>query len=94
MRQVGHADPKVTLSIYAQVMTRGEQERSRLRALLEGSDWAPVGTDLGRGAAVPIAQLSLEPLASPSDAGVSRDGRYWARTSDILLVKQALSQLS
>lgn len=24
MRQVGHSDPKVTLSIYAQVMYRGE----------------------------------------------------------------------
>jgi hypothetical protein len=30
MRQVGHADPKVTLSIYAQVRFRGEGERERL----------------------------------------------------------------
>ena len=29
MRQVGHTDPKVTLSIYAQVMFRGEGERGR-----------------------------------------------------------------
>jgi len=36
MAQVGHADPKVTLAIYAQVMFRGEGERERLRALLEG----------------------------------------------------------
>jgi hypothetical protein len=45
MRQVGHADPKVTLSIYAQVMFRGEGERERLKALVEGPDWALLGTD-------------------------------------------------
>jgi hypothetical protein len=42
MQQVGHADPKVTLSIYAQVMFRGGRER--LRALVEGVDRAPLGT--------------------------------------------------
>jgi hypothetical protein len=40
MRQVGHPDPKVTLASYAQVMLRGEGERERLRALVEGSHWA------------------------------------------------------
>lgn len=40
MRQVGDADPKVTLSIYAQVMLRKDGERERLRALVEGVDWA------------------------------------------------------
>jgi hypothetical protein len=44
MQQVGHADPKVTLSIYAQVMFRGEGERERLSALVEGVDRAPLGT--------------------------------------------------
>jgi integrase len=38
MRQVGHSDPKVTLSIYAQVMFRGEGEAERLKALVEGSN--------------------------------------------------------
>jgi len=40
MRQVGHTDPKVTLSIYAQVMYRGEGERKRLKIVSEGTDWA------------------------------------------------------
>ena len=40
MAQVGHVDPKVTLSIYAQVMFRGEGERERLEGLVNGSDWA------------------------------------------------------
>jgi hypothetical protein len=31
---------------------------------------------------------------SPAGAGPSDHGRYWARTSDLLLVEQALSQLS
>jgi integrase len=47
MRQVGHSDPKVTLSIYAQVMYRGEGERERLKAVVEGSDWALTGTGIG-----------------------------------------------
>ena len=45
MRQVGHADPKVTLSIYAQVMYRGEGERERLKAIVEGAVWALSGTE-------------------------------------------------
>ncbi len=36
MQQVGHADPKVTLSIYAQVMFRGEGEREHLKASSRG----------------------------------------------------------
>lgn len=36
MRQVGHSDPKVTLSIYAQVMYRGEGEQEKLKAIVEG----------------------------------------------------------
>lgn len=47
MRQVGHSDPKVTLSIYAQVMYRGEGERERLKAVVESTDWALTGTDSG-----------------------------------------------
>lgn len=46
MRQVGHSDPKVTLSVYAQVMYRGEGERERLKAVVEGSDWALTGTGI------------------------------------------------
>jgi integrase len=41
MRQVGHADPKVTLSIYAQVMYGGEGERERLKELVEGASSPP-----------------------------------------------------
>jgi hypothetical protein len=43
MRQVGHADPKVTLSIYAQARFRGESERERLKAL----EWAILDSNQG-----------------------------------------------
>ena len=36
MAQLGHADPKMTLGIYARVMLDGEDERNRLRDLIEG----------------------------------------------------------
>ena len=44
MGQVGHADPKVTLSIYAQVMFRGEGEKERLEALVNGAEPVSMGT--------------------------------------------------
>ena len=74
MRQVGHSDPKVTLSIYAQVMFRGEGEAERLRALVEGSNWANNGTS----AVIrpPRAILKLPPrIKNPRLAGL----RGWAR---------------
>jgi integrase len=74
MRQVGHADPKVTLSIYAQVMFRGEGERERLKALVEGSDWALMGTDADLQGAQPGEQLSLRALKPTAVAGTLRVG--------------------
>jgi integrase len=44
MGQLGHADPKFTLRVYAHMMRRGEDEKARLRALVEGVEWAPMGT--------------------------------------------------
>ena len=40
MAQLGHRDPKLTLSVYAGLMYAQEGERERLRALVEGADWA------------------------------------------------------
>ncbi len=46
---MGHADVSTTLRIYAHVMATDLGERKRLRALVEGVHWAPMGTsgDLG-----------------------------------------------
>ena len=90
MRQVGHTDPKVTLSIYAQVMYRGEGERERLKVVSEGSDWA-LGTGGDFEVPEPGEQLTLDAAESRSTAGDSADGRGWARTSDLSRVRGALS---
>jgi integrase len=37
MEQAGHADPKVTLGIYARVMRRTPEDRARLKDLVEGT---------------------------------------------------------
>ncbi len=55
MAQLGHTDPKVTLGIYAHVMFRRDGERERLRALVEGADWAEVGRSSALAASAPLA---------------------------------------
>lgn len=45
MEQAGHADPKVTLGIYARVMRRTADDKAALRALVEGTVWARLGTN-------------------------------------------------
>ena len=94
MRQVGHADPKVTLSIYAQVMYQGEGERERLKLLSESSDWALLGTGGDKGPSEPGEQLTLADGATSDAIENPSYGRYWARTSDPFLVREVLSQLS
>jgi|SRR5215217_3361118 integrase len=44
MVQLGHATPHLTLSMYAKAMQRRDGERERLRALVDGQQWAPTGT--------------------------------------------------
>jgi hypothetical protein len=40
MQQLGHTDPAFTFRVYAHVMRRSEDERKRLKALVEGHVWA------------------------------------------------------
>jgi integrase len=42
MAEMGHADPGLALRIYAQAMGRDEDERSKLRALVEGVGFGPI----------------------------------------------------
>ena len=44
MDQLGHADPGFTLRVYRHGMRRDPDAKRRLRALVEGVDWAPMGT--------------------------------------------------
>ena len=43
MQQLGHTDPAFTLRVYAHTMRRNEEERERLKALVQGHVWAANG---------------------------------------------------
>ena len=90
MGQVGHADPKVTLSIYAQVMFRGEGERERLNALVNGAEPGSLGTGAQSTLFGP-SEEAPEEAENPADSGAFGHGRGWFRTSDLSRVKRALS---
>ena len=44
MDQLGHTDPQFTMRVYAHGMRFSEDERARLRALVDGPDWAATGS--------------------------------------------------
>jgi hypothetical protein len=46
MGQLGHSDPKFTLRVYTHAMRRGDDERARLRALVEGRPLAGERPDI------------------------------------------------
>lgn len=45
MAQMGHTTPDLTLAIYAHQMNRRDGEPERLKALVEGVDWAAMGSN-------------------------------------------------
>ena len=45
MSQTGRTDPRFTLRVYTHLMSRRDGERDRLRALVEGADWAATGSE-------------------------------------------------
>ena len=58
MAQLGHTDPTVTLGIYAQAMTSSDDDRERLRLLVEGGDLAADGSGSENGAPEPTVAAS------------------------------------
>jgi integrase len=60
MAQLGHTDPTVTLGIYAQAMTSNDDDRERLRLLVEGADLAVdgSGSDIGASASTTTASMA------------------------------------
>jgi hypothetical protein len=44
MGQLGHAHPNMTLGVYAHVMHGRDGERERLRARVNGANWAVLGS--------------------------------------------------
>ena len=91
MGQLGHTDAGFTLRVYAHAMRRDEGAKERLKALVEGRDWAPLGTtgpDEGSRGAKEDTPANDD---IPADAGASDDGRGGFRTCDLSRVKRALS---
>ncbi len=69
MAQLGHADPKVTLGIYAHVLRRKGDTGDRLDALVKAADWASNGQRMGSepeiGATVEPDHSRLENAKTP-----------------------------
>ena len=92
MAQMGHTDPAFTLRVYAHAMRRDDEARARLKALLEGADWAPLGKDERQRATNRRRPARPRNDKRPAGAGRSPDGHGWFRTSDLSRVKRALSR--
>jgi hypothetical protein len=91
MSQLGHTDAGFTLRVYAHAMRRDEGDKERLKALVEGRDWAPLGTTVGQTPPADARAEATENDETPTDAGASEDGRGGFRTCDLSRVKRALS---
>jgi integrase len=91
MSQLGHTDAGFTLRVYAHAMRRDEGDKERLKALVEGLDWARLGTSTPNRALEASTATTLEYEETPTDAGVPDNGRGGFRTCDLSRVKRALS---
>jgi conjugative relaxase-like TrwC/TraI family protein len=91
MAQLGHTDPAFTLRVYAHAMRRDEGDKERLKALVEGREWAPLATTGPDDRSPRAEEQSPENEETPAVAGVSEDGRGGFRTCDLSRVKRALS---
>jgi integrase len=90
MTQLGHTDPRFTLRVYSHVMSRGDDERERLRALVEGRDWAPSGTSGTDASSDPRDDAPALDEKSPDLAGLSGSGSDGTRTRDLRRDRPAL----
>ena len=72
-------------------MRRDEGDKERQKALVEGCDWAPMGTRGPDGPFGGADDYSARTTETAGDAEGLEDGRGWFRTSDLSRVKRALS---
>jgi integrase len=69
MAQLGHADPGFTLRVYTHAMRRGDGEREALRALVEGGEWAPMGTNAAEPTSDPGTPAGGRPAETRTTSG-------------------------
>jgi integrase len=88
-RDAGHADINVTFRIYTHVMSLGEGDRARLRALVDGGVCAPLSSSASAGA---VAADATSPLndGNPHEQGVSGGSWGGTRTPDLTIMSRAL----
>jgi integrase len=66
MAQLGHADPTVTLGIYAKVMDRRDGEPARLEGLVRSAVWTAMDSSIAREAPSKNGAHPQEPVNSGS----------------------------
>ena len=89
MAQMGHTHPGLALRIYASAMRLDEGERERLRALVEGADWAAMGSERDSDAPdKPPSEVRVK--KNPRASGGSAEADDGTRTHDLLHGKQTL----
>jgi hypothetical protein len=89
MAQLGHTDPAFTLRVYAHAMRRDEGDKERLKALVEGRAWAPVGTPDSTEASMLVDSAVAEDNETPADAAVSSREPERSQTRDLSLPPEA-----
>jgi integrase len=109
MSQVGHADSKMTMDVYAQLQQRVDREhgrafdalvrqaRGRLYGNLEPADSASLGTGLGTGLNLTRSNNAPAPSSGKEKGPASRafaSGETRTRTGDTTIFSRVLYQLS
>ena len=74
MAQLGHTDPGFTLRVYAHAMRRDEGDKDRLKAIVEGIDWAPLGYQRPRSGARTLTGRSPRTKKAPHKQGFQTMG--------------------
>jgi len=69
-------------------MRRDAGDKERLKALVEGRDWSPLGTDRAPETQTGVSAETPANDEDPANAGPSDDGRGGFRTCDLSRVKR------
>jgi integrase len=64
MAQMGHTSANLTLEVYARQMDRRDGEPERLKALVEGREWAAMGSSGADGSPTEVANNPRSPIDS------------------------------
>jgi hypothetical protein len=75
MAQLGHTDPAFTLRVYAHAMRRDDGDKERLKALVDGRDWAPMRTTGSQEGVTGVASRSPE----KRNPHICEGSHRWAR---------------